>query len=193
MRYKLTLLFALFVLVASAQYSSTSKGDQFFRDQAYARAAEYYMDVVKKGDVDNHVIHNLAECYRQLRDTRNAEVWYAQAVQLRDRNPIEIYHYAQALKSNEKYTEANNWMRLYNELVPEDRRAIMHLTAGNYDKKLNPIVQDHKISNLSTNTEGSDFGAQYYMDNSIVFSSNFCCISMSFHDTKIVFLITYPM
>ena len=163
----------LFVAQLFAQLGTVSRADKAFDDFAYAKAAELYVEVVKKGDAPNRVIHNLAQCYRHLRDTKNAEVWYAQAVQLRDRTPDEIYQYAQALKSNEKYAEANNWFRLYNELVPEDRRAIMHLTAGDYYRDLSPVVQKYKISNLTINTPGSEFGAVFFKEKSVVFSSNF--------------------
>lgn len=169
-------LVAFFILVAGvtaqAQLNSLSRADQLFEANSYVRASELYLELVQKGEAPNHVIHNLAECYRQFRDTKNAEIWYAQAVQLRDRTPIEVFHYAQALKSNEKYNEANNWLRLYNELVPEDRRAIMHLTAGDYYRKYNPAVQNYKISNLTINTKGSDFGPAYFTDNAVVYSSN---------------------
>lgn len=157
----------------SAQVNSLSRADNSFNNAAYSQAAEQYVEEIKRGDAPDYAIHNLAECYRMIRDTKNAEVWFAQAVQLRDRTPEEVFNYAQALKSNKKYAEANNWFRLYNELVPEDRRAIMHLTAGNYEKNLNPVVQHYKISNLSINTSSSDFGASYFGDNAVVFSSNY--------------------
>jgi outer membrane protein OmpA-like peptidoglycan-associated protein len=167
---------AFFILIAgfsaNAQLNSLSRADQLFEASSYLRASELYLELVQRGEAPNHVIHNLAECYRQFRDTKNAEIWYAQAVQLRDRKPIEVFHYAQSLKSNEKYNEANNWLRLYNELVPEDRRAIMHLTAGDYYRKYNPVVQNYKISNLTINTKGSDFGPAYFTDDAVVYSSN---------------------
>lgn len=173
MKLRLVAFFFLALgFTTNAQLNSQSRADQLFENNSYVRAAELYLELVQKGEAPNSVIHNLAECYRQFRDTKNAEIWYAQAVQLRDRTPLEIYYYAMALKSNEKYNEANNWFRLYNELVPEDRRAIMHLTAGDYYKKLNPTVQNYKISNLTTNTKGSDFGPTYFQDNSVVYSSN---------------------
>ncbi len=158
-------------MTVQAQLGLVDRADQFYNEMAYSRAIELYMQAVRKGSVEDKTIHNLANAYREVGDTKNAEVWYAQAVQLRSRQPIEIYHYAQTLKSNEKYAEANNWMRLYNEMVPEDTRGVMHVTAGDYVTKNSPIVQAYKISPLTVNTSGSDFGTSFFMNESIVYAS----------------------
>lgn len=156
---------------AYAQLGLVDRADEYYNSLAYSRAIELYMQAVRKGEVNDKIVHNLANAYREVGDTKNAEVWYAQAVQLRSRSAIEIYYYAQALKSNEKYPEANNWMRLYNELVPEDTRGVMHVTAGDYVTKNSPIVQAFKVSPLTINTAASDFGTTFFMGESIVFAS----------------------
>ncbi len=156
---------------AYAQLGLVDRADEFYNSLAYSRAIELYMQAVRKGEVNDRIVHNLANAYREIGDTKNAEVWYAQAVQLRSRKPIEVYYYAQSLKSNEKYPEANNWMRLYNEMVPEDTRGVMHVTAGDYVTKNSPIVQAYKVSPLSINTPASDFGTSFFNGESIVFAS----------------------
>lgn len=158
-------------ITVNAQLGLVDRADEFYNSLAYSRAIELYMQAVRKGEVNDKIVHNLANAYREIGDTKNAEVWYAQAVQLRSRQPIEIYYYAQALKSNLKYPEANNWMRLYNEMVPEDTRGVMHVTAGDYVTKNSPIVQAYKVSPLTINTPGSDFGATFFMNEAIVYAS----------------------
>lgn len=165
-------LFVSLTVSGYAQLGLVDRADDYYNSMAYSKAIELYMQAVRKGDVAERTIHNLANAYREIGDTKNAEVWYAQAVQLRSRQPIEIYYYAQALKSNQKYPEANNWMRLYNELVPEDTRGVMHVTAGDYVTKNSPIVQAYRVSPLSINTPGSDFGASFFTNESIVFASS---------------------
>ncbi|HEX4887241.1 MAG TPA: carboxypeptidase regulatory-like domain-containing protein [Luteibaculaceae bacterium] len=165
------LLSLTLVTSAQAQLGLVARADQYYESLSYAKAIELYMQAVRKGEVNDKIIHNLANAYREIGDTKNAEVWYAQAVQLRSRQPIEIYYYAQALMSNEKYAEANNWMRLYNELNPTDTRGVMHVTAGDYVTKNSPIVQAYKISPLSINTPASDFGATFFRGEAIVFAS----------------------
>ncbi len=163
--------FFLFSLSAFGQLGLEARADKYYEELAYAKAIRLYMAAAKKGEVTENLIYRLAESYHKVGDTKNAEVWYAQAVQLRSRTPETIYEYAQALKSNEKYWEANNWMRLYNEMAPEDQRGVIHVTAGDYVAKNTPIIPTYKVSNLSINTGASDFGAAYFNDNSVVFSS----------------------
>ncbi|MES2627712.1 MAG: carboxypeptidase regulatory-like domain-containing protein [Bacteroidota bacterium] len=171
-KYSVLAVFLVSTTLSSfAQLGLVDRADDYYRSLAYSKAIELYMQAVRKGEVNDKVIHNLANAYREIGDTKNAEVWYAQAVQLRSRKPIEVYYYAQALKSNEKYPEANNWMRLYNEMVPEDTRGVMHVTAGDYVTKNSPVVQAYKVSPLTINTPGSDFGATFFMNESLVFAS----------------------
>lgn len=156
-----------------AQFKLLDRANELFNDQAYFRAAELYLDIAySKDKVPDEVIKNLAYCYNQMRDFKSAEVWYAQAVQLRSRTPMEVYYYAQMLKCNGKYAEANNWMRLFQELKPGDTRGVMHNSAGDYVTKLSPIVSPYKISNVEVNTEGPDFGAAFFGPNSVVFASS---------------------
>ncbi|TXC85438.1 carboxypeptidase regulatory-like domain-containing protein [Luteibaculum oceani] len=166
----------LAILISSAafgQFKLLDRANQLFEDEAYFKAAQLYLDIAYTKDrVPDEAIHNLAYCFNQMRDFEQAEVWYAQAVQLRSRTPMEVYYYAQMLKANGKYAEANNWMRLFQELKPEDTRGVMHNSAGDYVRKLSPIVHPYKISNAEVNTEGPDFGAAFFGENSVVFSSS---------------------
>ena len=163
--------FLLFTVSAFGQLGMEARADKYYNELAYAKAIKLYEASAKKGAVSDNLIFHLADSYHKVGDFKNAEVWYAQAVQKRARTPEMIYQYAQALKSNEKYWEANNWMRLYNEMVPEDQRGVIHVTAGDYVAKNTPIIPTYKVSNLSINTAASDFGAAFFNDNSVVFSS----------------------
>ena len=162
-----------FSFTVSAQFKAVERADQAFENLQYSKAIELYLEVINAGDFPDRAIHNIADSYRQLRDVKNAEIWYAQSTQLRTRTPKEIWNYAMVLKSREKYAEANNWIRLYHDMVPKDSRALRHLAAGDYVKELNPTIEDYVLSNLSISTEGSDFGAAYFKDDLVVFSSNF--------------------
>lgn len=165
------LLAVLFVCNGFAQVSNLGRANKYYDEYQFVKAVTYFEKVVDSGDkVDAPVIAKLANCYRITGDDLKAEAWYAQLMSVRERKPIDVYYYAQVLKSNEKYTEADNWMRLYNELVPDDTRAIMHLSRPNYVKELNPLVSNYKLSLLSLNTPQSEFGAAFFVDK-IVFAS----------------------
>ena len=170
-RTLLALVISFVCFSASAQLTLRTRADKAFEDLAYTKAIELYLEVVEKGNPEAAVLKNLAEAYRQLADMKNAEVWYSQVVTLRSRTPEEIFWYAHSLKAAGKYGEANNWMRLFNELKPEDRRGVMHVTAGDYVSRLNPIAPSYSVSNLTINGEGDDFGAAL-MGESVVFVSD---------------------
>ncbi|MFT6717682.1 MAG: outer membrane protein OmpA-like peptidoglycan-associated protein [Sphingobacteriales bacterium] len=173
---KRTLLASILGLVflsfnANAQMTLKSRADRAYEDFSYSKAVELYLDIVERGNPEPLVLKNLAESYRHLGDMKSAEVWYSQVVTLRSRTPEEIFWYAHSLKANSKYGEANNWMRLFNELKPEDRRGVMHVTAGDYVSKFSPIASPYSVSNLTINGKGDDFGAAL-MGESVVYVSD---------------------
>ena len=63
----------------------------------------------------------LAESYRLIGDSRNAEYWYGEIVNNNntststDFNPKDILYYAQALQSNGKYAAAKHWFLEYSD------------------------------------------------------------------------------
>jgi outer membrane protein OmpA-like peptidoglycan-associated protein len=165
------LLAVLFVCNGFAQVSNLGRANKYYDEYQFVKAVTYFEKVVDSGDkVDAPVIAKLANCYRITGDDQKAEAWYAQLMSVRERKPIDVFYYAQVLKSNEKYREADNWIRLYNDLVPDDTRAIMHLSRPNYVKELNPLVSNYNLSLLSLNTPQSEFGAAFFVDK-IVFAS----------------------
>lgn len=61
-----------------------------------------------------YVTHRIAECYRQLHDYDNAELWYALAAQLPDNRFPEVkYWYGIALMNNAKYDDASKQFEAY--------------------------------------------------------------------------------
>lgn len=55
-----------------------------------------------------YVVHQVAECYRQIRDYKNAEVWFKRSKENNsDQYPYESLWYGEALMKNQKYPAAN--------------------------------------------------------------------------------------
>ena len=105
----LVLLSLLLVFPAAAQGNADpyiKEADRFFEQMAYARAIEGYRTATELGAVNEHVTKRLAECYMRTGQNDQAEKWYAMVVKFLNREPQEMYHYAEALKSNGKYVEA---------------------------------------------------------------------------------------
>lgn len=56
-------------------------------------------------------------------NTKEAEIWYAEAVKSKQ-DAETYYRYAQMLKSNGKYKESNDQMKIFATMSSKDERAI---------------------------------------------------------------------
>lgn len=108
----MTIMPAMLAAQGNAE-AHTRIGDRYFQKMAYAQAKAEYQLAADLGAVNEHVVKRLAECSMKLGDTRDGEIWYAQVVKFLNREPMDLYMYAQALKGNGKYAEAEEWMDRY--------------------------------------------------------------------------------
>lgn len=167
------LLFAITIPALQAQNEDVrhSKADRYYTDLAYAKAIELYEEMALDNQADAHVIKRLAVSYRMIDDTENAEYWYSLLMDMPNREPDDIYFYAQMLKSNEKYEESEEWMEEYAKLRPNDSRAKHEIeNQDNLDALLMGETSDIEVRLLSVNTKEADFGAIYW-GNQMVFAS----------------------
>ena len=98
-----------FVIASSslcAQNASTQKADQYFNQYEYVNAANAYLKIVDNGKADGYVYKQLADSYFNMFNTAEAAKWYAKATQTKQ-DAETYYRYAQMLKANGKYEEAN--------------------------------------------------------------------------------------
>ena len=93
------------------------EADRYYQQLAYSRAIEHYRTAAELGAVNEHVTRRLADCNMRLGNTQEAELWYAQAVKYLNREPRDLYNYAEALKSNGRYQGAEEWMDRYLQMV----------------------------------------------------------------------------
>ena len=100
-----------------------NEGDRYFQQMAYARAIDSYTVATELGAVNEHVTKRLAESQMKLGNSQEAERWYAMVVKFLNREPIDLYNYAEALKGNGKYAEAEDWMDRYLATTGEGGRS----------------------------------------------------------------------
>jgi OmpA-OmpF porin, OOP family len=76
-------------------------------------------NLVKGNDArTRYTVHRIAECYRQMHDYENAELWYRQAMYMPDqRFPETQFWYGVALMNNAKYSEAITQLDKYAETL----------------------------------------------------------------------------
>ncbi|MCB0793706.1 MAG: carboxypeptidase regulatory-like domain-containing protein [Flavobacteriales bacterium] len=145
-------------------------GDARFQQMAYALAVEDYATAAELGAVNEHVTKRLAECHMRLGNTEEAERWYAIVVKFLNREPKDMYHYAEALKSNGKYNEAEEWMDRYLATLPPEggpRRS----NISSFANKFNEQQDRFTVSSVSVNTPFSDFGTAWCGPDKVIFAS----------------------
>ncbi|MEO8068966.1 MAG: carboxypeptidase regulatory-like domain-containing protein [Flavobacteriales bacterium] len=158
---------------AAAQGSADARirtGDKYYAQMAYAEAIGQYEVAADKGAVNEHVTKRLADCYMRIGDTEHAEKWYAITVKFLNREPQDLYNYAQALKSNGKYREAEEWMDRYLS-VTQREGAPRRSNITDFAKKFTYDTDRWDVKAVSTNTEFSDFGAAWLDDDRVIFAS----------------------
>jgi len=167
--YYSTLFLVLVVSICTAQNSSTQKADQYFNQYEYVNAATAYLKIVENGKADGYVYKQLADSYFNMFNTIEAAKWYSKAVES-SQDAETYYRYAQMLKSNGKYEEANKQMLQFANKAPNDQRAKTFKENPNYIPKLFDISKLYEVKPASFNTDKTDFGA-VLNSNSIYFTS----------------------
>ncbi|HIN38977.1 MAG TPA: hypothetical protein EYM84_01745 [Flavobacteriales bacterium] len=125
------LLLILFVLTivcnsADAQKNFSKDADASFNRGEYFTAIMQYKKAYSKernNTAKARIIFQTAECYRNINDTKQAEIWYQKSVKVKYPDPVAILYLADTKKANDKYEEALIEYKNYQDLVPKDPRA----------------------------------------------------------------------
>lgn len=144
-------------LSATAQNKATESADKRFAKFEFVEAIKAYTKLVENGESDAYVYTRLGEANYNIFNTVEAERWYAKALETSE-NPETVYKYAQMLKANEKYPEANTQMERFVNLKPRDDRAKAFKANPDYLPSILEKAKEYTIQNLEINTENSDFG-----------------------------------
>lgn len=129
MRIARTLLIAAFAALFTLNVQA-QKDHLVVANLAY-EAKEYYSAInlfkkayAKEKEKANkaEIIYRLAECYRFVNDSKQAETWYRKAASIKYPEPLVQLYLADAMKANGKYDEAIAEYEKYAEMVPSDPR-----------------------------------------------------------------------
>jgi outer membrane protein OmpA-like peptidoglycan-associated protein len=165
--YLLILLGLMLLMPAAAQ---VKRADKKFDRLAYAPAIKFYQKALKKDPTSWHVTTRLADCYRLINDSKNAEYWYNRAVKNPSTDPINLFYYGQSLMHNQKWEQAVPWFEKFLDLRPNDPLGTSMLNSSrNYEDFMrDSTLYNVKITNV--NTEAADWGTGFH-GNQVVFSS----------------------
>ncbi len=162
----------IFVAISSsltAQNKDTKAADKLFNRYEYVAAAKEYQKLAESGKGDGYVFKQLADTYYNMFNTADAATWYAKAVQT-PQDAETYFRYAQMLKANGKYEEANKQMNKFASMVPNDLRAKAFKENPNYVPVILDKGENYVVKSLPLSSDKSDFGAVMY-DNTLYFTS----------------------
>jgi outer membrane protein OmpA-like peptidoglycan-associated protein len=166
----LTLSFVIASGLLSAQNKDTKIADKLFNRYEYVDAANEYLKLTDNGKADNYVYNQLADSYYNVFNTKEAIKWYAKAIE--EKQDAETYYkYAQMLKAEGKYAEADKQMKQFASLAPNDQRAKAFTSNPEYLPALKNQAKLYSITKSDISSDKSDFGAVLTSDNNVYFSS----------------------
>lgn len=142
-----------------------------------------YTKVIKKiggkKDITTDAKRKLADSYKMVGNYTNAELVYSDIVNATDKKNEDVYSYAQILRMNGKYADAQKQMDIYNTLNPSDSRVKLYSKNKTYTIDLLKNKGQFTVKSLSINSPEQDFGVVYYKDQ-IVYASTKQSINSSY-------------
>lgn len=116
---------------------------------------------------------SMAENYKLTGNYVLAESMYVDIMNSAEKTEEDIYAYAQILKMNGKYKEAQYQMNIFSIMKGNDIRAKLFSANTAYAAELLKDKGQYKIKNIDANSAQQDFGVTYFKDK-IVFTSSRC-------------------
>jgi len=165
-----TLSFVMVSGMLSAQNQYTKTADKLFNRYEYVDAAKEYLKLAEGSKADNYVYKQLAESYYNVFNTKEAVKWYAKVVEQKQ-DAETYYKYAQMLKAEGNFKEADKQMQQFAQLAPNDQRAKAFKSNPNYLPELRGQAKLYNIVKSDVSSDKTDFGAVLTNDNNVYFAS----------------------
>ena len=165
-----TLSFVMVSGILSAQNQYTKTADKLFDRYEYVDAAKEYLKLTEGSKADNYVYKQLAESYYNVFNTKEASKWYAKVVEQKQ-DAETYYKYAQMLKAEGNFKEADKQMQQFAQLAPNDQRAKAFVSKPNYLPELKGQSKLYNIAKSDVSSDKTDFGAVLTNDNNVYFAS----------------------
>jgi peptidoglycan-associated lipoprotein len=115
----------LFTTAVKATGKKMAKANLTYNAGDYTKAIELYKDayeVAEDKSEKTEIIFKIANCYRHLDDPSHAELWFKKTIDREYQNPLVYLYYADAIRMQGKYKDAEPMYAKYKELVPDDQR-----------------------------------------------------------------------
>ncbi len=165
------LALAAFTTSTYGQEAMLRKADRLYVQYGFAQAITAYERAFELGADDLGAARRLADSYRRVRDLGSSEKWYALIVGAETADPSDLYNYADALRVNGKYAQADSVMSAFAKHAPTDGRANAQAnSAGQYGLLLVDPLFEGKLTPVTINSEAMDMGPSL-LNGRLVFAS----------------------
>ena len=162
-----------------SQKNFVEEADLKFNNEAYNSAIDLYKKAeVKVKDINEKAKVNfqIAECYRLIVDTKQAETYYNRAIKLKyhDQYPEVYLSLADVLKEEGKYEDALKNLNKYIEIKPDNQQAKDKLSScSNAIEWKNNPTKHEVVSEVQINSTHYDFSPAWgdKKHNVLIFSS----------------------
>jgi outer membrane protein OmpA-like peptidoglycan-associated protein/tetratricopeptide (TPR) repeat protein len=162
----------LATMALTAQNKDTETADKLYSQLEYVDAANAYLKLAGSSKASPYVYRQLADSYYNVFNTKEAARWYAKATET-TQDAETYYRYAQMLKAEGRYEDANKQMQKFASMAPADQRAVEFKKDPDYLPKLKSQTKlfDEKLLTDISDEKYSSFGA-VLVDNTLYFSSS---------------------
>ena len=151
--------------LAFGQLSVYQKANEYYENGQYYEAIDRLRDAYSKvtdNDLKDEITFQVAECYRRTHQPKKAEMWFKRTIQKEYPNPLIYLYYADALKVNEKFDEAEENYRQYKKLIPNDPRGDIGIKSCELAQKWLENPNGYKVAEMKFfNSRESDYGPAY--------------------------------
>ena len=164
------LLIGLILLIHFQIFSQNTqliKGNLLYEGYSFIESIEKY-EALSDKTID--IKRKLAHAYFNTENFAKTEAYFSEIVNDENRKNDDIYNYAAVLLINERYVEAEKWMKVYYENNSSDSRGEQFANNAGFYKNLLSDKNQFKIKNININSEQQDFGTAYFQ-NKIVYAS----------------------
>jgi outer membrane protein OmpA-like peptidoglycan-associated protein/tetratricopeptide (TPR) repeat protein len=162
----------LSLLLVSAQ-DPGKEAETHYNNYNFALALEAYKKLLEKQEASLKIVKRIADCYRFLNNSKEAEFWYAQTLTFPDHEPENLRFFADAARKNGNYDKAKRLYLRYADRVP-DQAALALKLAANCDEVRQWIEKPapYELAPLAElSSDNLDFSPVFYQQG-LVFTSD---------------------
>lgn len=167
---------AVIVIGACNTTQKIKTGDQAFEQKSYAIAANLYKSEFNTEPVEQYKAtkaFRIAESYRALNNTKDAEKWYGEALKFNYPDLTTRLQFANMMMANEKYDAAITEFKKYANEDPANKLiAFEKVKACENAKRQLSQKTNIELLNLELNSNANEYAPVFFENKNLIFSSD---------------------